>query len=161
MASIISCLLTFFNDQAQPLIFVALGRDWFFIHSYVSCNGLYVQFSTPFSKDSTIAKPPETVVVNKTLCSSADLLIENESLMDCLPSVVLIIISISLFRIASTICGLPSNTLLINFTLILVSFNASAVLCGYNGKAKFLKLAAEGRKIFLIIIFDTNKNTTT
>ena len=66
-------------------------------------------------------------MVNKTLCSSADLLIENESLMDCLPSVVLIIISISLFRIASTICGLPSNTLLINLTLILVSFNASAV----------------------------------
>ena len=33
----------------------------------------------PFSRDSTIAKPPEIVVVKKILCSKADLRIEAES----------------------------------------------------------------------------------
>ena len=66
-------------------------------------------------------------MVKNILCSRADLLIENESLIDCLPSVVFIIISISLFKIASTIWGLPSKTLLIIFTLMSVSLRASAV----------------------------------
>ena len=57
-------------------------------------------------------------MVKNILCSRADLLIENESLIDCLPSVVFIIISISLFKIASTIWGLPSKTLLIIFQLL-------------------------------------------
>ena len=57
-----------------------------------------------------MAKPPCKVVVHGILLSRAVLLIEEESWIDSLPSVVLINNEISLFLIKSTTWGLPSAT---------------------------------------------------
>ena len=77
---------------------------------------LYVQLSSLLLNASIIAKAPNIVVVQNILFLSALCLIEAESLIDCVPSVVLITKSISLFNKLSTICGLPSATLLTLFT---------------------------------------------
>ena len=74
--------------------------------------------SSLFSRTSHMAKPPCKVVVHGILLSRAVLLIEEESWIDSLPSVVLIYKEISLFFIKSTTCGLPSATLFIILALI-------------------------------------------
>ena len=78
---------------------------------------------------SQTARAPATVVVQNTPCLKAVRLIIDESDIACLPSVVLTINWISSFFSISTICGLPSATLLTPATSSPASSITVAVPC--------------------------------